>query len=75
MINASHTSPFMNLEPFVDAAAAGRFLGLHPVTIQRMARNGTLPGHPVCRGKRVVWRFLLSELAAWLKARFGGKQR
>jgi hypothetical protein len=58
----------------VDAVVAGNFLDLHPVTIQRMARSGTLPGHPVCRGKRIVWRFLLSELAAWLKARFGRKQ-
>jgi hypothetical protein len=74
MIIASHTNAFVNLEPFVDAVAAGKFLGLHPVTIQRMARSGTLPGHPVCRGKRVVWRFLLSELTAWLKARFGGKE-
>jgi hypothetical protein len=75
MNNANHTSTFASFEPFVDAIVAGKFLDLHPVTIQRMARSGTLPGHPLCRGKRVVWRFLLSELAAWLKAQFGGKQR
>jgi len=74
MENAGQFTALMNFEPFVDAVVAGQFLDLHPVTVQRMARSGTLPGHPLCRGKRVVWRFLLSELAAWLKARFGGKQ-
>ena len=58
----------MALEPFVDAAAAGEFLRLHPATVQRLAREGTLPGHPVIRGKRKKWRFLLSELKDWLSS-------
>lgn len=58
----------MALEPFVDAAGAGEFLKLHPATVQRLAREGTLPGHPVTRGKRKKWRFLLSELTNWLSA-------
>jgi len=67
------TSTFLtSLEPFVDAAAAGEFLGLHPVTVQRLARNGVLPGHPVQQGKRKHWRFLLTELREWLRERHGG---
>jgi hypothetical protein len=62
------------LEPFVDAVAAGGFLGLHPVTVQRLAREGRLPGHSVSHGNgvRMHWRFLLSELAQWLKSRDAG---
>jgi phage terminase Nu1 subunit (DNA packaging protein) len=59
----------MALEPFVDAAGAGEFLKLHPATVQRLAREGTLPGHPVTRGKRKKWRFLLSELKDWLSSK------
>jgi hypothetical protein len=58
-------------EPFVNAAEAGKFLRLHPVTIQRLARKGVLPGHPVNGNARKHWRFLLSELGAWLRERCG----
>lgn len=58
----------MAMEPFVDAAGAGEFLKLHPATVQRLAREGTLPGHPVTRGRRRKWRFLLSELKEWLSS-------
>jgi hypothetical protein len=61
-------------EPFVDAEVAGKFLSLDPETVRRKARRGTLPGHPIGEGSRLAWRFLLSELAAWLKDRRGGKQ-
>jgi excisionase family DNA binding protein len=56
----------MRQEPFVDAVEAGEFLKLHRATVQRLARDGVLPGHPVIRGKRKRWRFLLSELKEWL---------
>jgi excisionase family DNA binding protein len=60
------TAASTTFEPFVDAASAGEFLKLHPSTVQRLAREGTLPGHAVIRGRRRKWRFLLSELKAWL---------
>jgi excisionase family DNA binding protein len=66
---ASFPMPFALPERFIDARAAGEFLTLHPVTVQRLARKGELPGHAVCNGKRKHWRFLQSELAAWLKNR------
>jgi excisionase family DNA binding protein len=61
-----------HLEPFVNAAEASRFVQLHPATVQRLAREGALPGHPVGDGKRRRWRFRLSELQEWLSARSGG---
>lgn len=62
---------FMSMEPFVDAVEAGKYLKLHPVTVQRLAREGVLPGHPVQKNVRRHWRFLLSELGQWLKERDG----
>ena len=56
----------MALEPYVDSVAAGQFLGIHPVTVMRLAREGHLPGHPLRDTKRRKWRFLLSELSDWL---------
>lgn len=54
------------LEPFVDARAAGQFLGLRPRRVLELARQSEIPGHPLGRGERRVWRFRLSELAASL---------
>jgi excisionase family DNA binding protein len=61
------------LEVFVTASEAGAFLELHPATVQKMARLGLIPAHPVAGRKRKHWRFLRSELAAWLRARNNGK--
>ena len=49
---------------FVDAAAAGEFLGLKPRRVLELARAGALPGYPLGVGTRRVWRFRLSELSA-----------
>lgn len=62
----------VSLEPYVDSTAAGQFLGLHPVTVMRLARKGHLPGHPVRNAKRRQWRFLLSELSRWLARQTSG---
>jgi excisionase family DNA binding protein len=58
-----------SLEPFVNAMDAAKFVQLHPATVQRLAREGVLPGHPVGDGQRRRWRFRLSELQALLSAR------
>jgi predicted DNA-binding transcriptional regulator AlpA len=63
------TVPAVMPERFVDARAAGEFLGLHAITVQRLARKGALPSHPVSAGAKVRWRFLLSELGEWLRSR------
>jgi hypothetical protein len=51
-------------ENFVDADAAGKFLGLTKRRVLEMARNLELPGHPLGSGKRRTWRFRLSELSS-----------
>jgi len=61
-------------EAFVTASEAGDFLELHPATVQRFAREGLIPAHPVAGGKRRRWRFLRSELADWLRARTGERR-
>lgn len=58
-----------SFEPFVNATEASQFVRLHPATVQRLAREGTLPGHPVGSGQRRRWRFRLSELQDWLSSR------
>src|SRR5215813_11788096 len=62
-------------EYFVDAAEAARFLGIHQRTVLRMARDGKIPAHPLGDGDRKQWRFLISELDAWLRGRVNSAGR
>jgi hypothetical protein len=65
------------MEPFVDADQAAAFLSIPRRRLLELARLGELPGHPIGRGKRRIWRFRLSELAQALcknaPAGFGAK--
>ena len=60
-------SQCLPLEPFVDSVRAAQFLHLTPRRVLELARAGELPGYPLGRGIRRVWRFRLSELAGALK--------
>ena len=51
------------IEPFVDADRAAAFVCIRRRRLLELARIKELPGHPVGRGKRHIWRFRLSELA------------
>lgn len=51
-------------EPFVDADRAGEFLSFTRRRLLEMARSGEIPAHPIGRGRRRIWRFRLSEIAA-----------
>jgi len=54
----------MEFEPLLSDAEAAQFLGgLHPKTVQRMARRGQLPAYRIGR----YWRFRASELDRWLR--------
>ena len=54
----------MTFEPLLNDTEAARFLGgLHPKTVQRMARRGELPSYRIGR----YWRFRESELNEWLR--------
>jgi excisionase family DNA binding protein len=53
-------------EPLLNDEQAANFLGgLHPKTVQRMARRGELPAYRI--GK--YWRYRASELNHWLVLR------
>ena len=53
----------MTFEPLLSESEAAKFLGgLHPKTVQRMARRGQLPAYRIGR----YWRFRASELNEWL---------
>lgn len=52
----------MEIEPFVDAEGAAEFLRINRRRLLGMARNGSVPAHPIGNGKRKTWRFRLSEL-------------
>jgi excisionase family DNA binding protein len=65
MINAYETSgnsPTVTFEPLLDDKQAGELLGLHPKTLQRLARQGEIPSIRIGR----YWRFRASSLNAWI---------
>jgi excisionase family DNA binding protein len=56
-------------EQFVDGQRAAEFLGLPRKTLLNLARQGSVPAHPIGNGVRHTWRFRLSELASWLQSK------
>jgi len=48
---------------------AGMFIGFHPKTVERMARNNEIPAHPASGARKKTWRFYASELDEWLRAK------
>jgi excisionase family DNA binding protein len=60
----------MEYEQLMSDVEAAKFLGgLHPKTVQRMARRGQLPAYRIGR----YWRFKASELSAWLVLHSSGQ--
>ena len=55
------------IEYFVDAIEISLMIGLHPRTVQQMARDGIIPAHPLGTGQRKTWRFLRSEVQQSIK--------
>lgn len=51
-----------DFEPFIDSKTAAGLLGLHPKTVEKMARDGKLHARKI--GK--FWRYRASELDAAL---------
>jgi excisionase family DNA binding protein len=63
--NAQSALDFKAYEPLLNDSEAARFLGgVHPKTVQRMARRGEVPHYRV--GK--YYRYRASELDAWLQS-------
>ena len=56
----------VNFEPLLNTEESATLLGgMHPKTLQRMARRGEIPGYQIAHR----WYFRASELDAWLKSR------
>ena len=55
----------LSFEPVLDSEEAAGLLHIHPKTLQRLARNGTIPGFRI--GK--LWGFRASALNEWLESR------
>jgi len=51
-------------EPLVDADEVADLLGLHPKTVQLMARQGKIPAIRVSK----FWRFRKSEIDRWVRS-------
>jgi excisionase family DNA binding protein len=62
-------------EYYVDAREAAKFLGIHRRTVLQMARDDSIPAHPLGDGRRKLWRFLLSELDEWMRGRVNSARR
>lgn len=58
-----HDPDSERFEPLLDSAAAAKLLRIHPKTLQKMARSGTVPGHRIGD----LWRFRVSELDTWIR--------
>jgi hypothetical protein len=56
-------------EPYVDAREGASFLHMHPKTLMRLAREGSVRAYSFSEGTRRHWRFLISELDKWMKTR------
>ena len=57
------------IEAFVGPDVAAEFVKLHRKTLLRFAREGRVPTHPLTGNKRRKWRFLISELDSWARAK------
>jgi hypothetical protein len=57
------------VESYVGPDAAAAFLSTTRRRILDLARQGKIPAHPICHGKRNEWRFRLSELATHMGTR------
>lgn len=67
LISSHIDSPYSVRETPVDSRDAARLLRMHPKTVLRKAREGTLPAHPIGRDRK-RWHFYLSELDDWLRS-------
>jgi excisionase family DNA binding protein len=65
----SGTSPTVLFEPLLDDKQAGEMLGVHPKTLQRLARRGEIPAVRIGR----YWRYRASVLNQWIEVNSSGQ--
>lgn len=56
-------------EPMLNSEQAAALLQIHPKTLQKLARAGTVPSHRIGD----LWRFRASELDTWLRTGINSK--
>lgn len=56
-------------EPMLNTEQAASLLQIHPKTLQKLARAGTVPCHRIGD----LWRFRASELDTWLRKGLNSK--
>jgi len=62
-------TPGYEFEPYVDAKEGATFIRIHPKTLMRLAREGSVPAYSFGEGTRRHWRFLISELDTWMRSK------
>jgi excisionase family DNA binding protein len=62
LADSTGTASTYYFEPLLTDEQAGQLLGLHPKTLQRLARTGQITAHRIGR----FWRYRASELDRWL---------
>ena len=65
----SEDQPVPRNESLVDARAIAKHLGMHPVTVARLAKRGTIPSLGYKNGARTFLRFRVSAVEAALSIR------
>ena len=58
-------------EALIDNVAAAQLLGIHPKSLQRMARRGEIPAVKVGR----YWRFRASQLDSWVQSQLNSSRQ
>lgn len=58
-------------EPLLDSSEAAELLGIHPKTLQGMARRRGIPGLQTEK----LWWFRMSELNAWLREKLPARRK
>lgn len=56
------------LEPWVDAKTVGKHIGFEHDHVRKLANKGIIPGKPMQNGKKVYWRFKLSQVDAFMES-------
>jgi Helix-turn-helix domain len=67
--DSSGSNDLTNQQPpehFVDADIVAEYLYCSRKHVLRLSRLGIIPAHPISFGRRITWRYLLSELRAWV---------
>jgi excisionase family DNA binding protein len=69
--STQNLAPYLDSRP-MDPTEAALYLSLDEKTVNRWARQGYIPAHPLGQGKRRFWRFYKHEIDAWLSGQTNG---